>query len=527
MSKLTKTEPFGFSEVECISAEKILEEIASDGSEKSDEFSPYLKGENLDSQYNGSYVAHPHFTKCNFNGTKFIGINGIASNILDCRFKEAEFRDCGMAFSDFSETHFTENTVLNNCGCTDCSFLCAGFQDIFSEGSVFDRSFFINTSFENVTFRHCSFEDALFQNATIKCCDLIHANLEYASFHNSTAEDVNFPFWGILRAFGGIQLLQKFLDSTIQYTNGAKKLAAKHFLNLLPDLQAYFFKKRDYFILANINIFMGNQANALYYIMAGLKHSLEQKDFRMIRYLCRLASANHFFTSKELQQLYQALVTNSQISLMNDHQYQLYLREIVQIKRQLIDNPFSRPQMVIACSTNLDPQDYEGLASFLRLFASTAQRELPQCSYYYAVRHNSPPTIEYFLSDILPNLYKFISAIHLSLWGVTHGFATFQKLLVLRSKRISTTYDKKTLEARVRHTELENTLLEEQIINQKLMNKKLEQEIHASEKKKPILLTDEHTSVSDIGKKVKTISFTIQSVDPAAVPLRNYTFTAS
>lgn len=527
MSELTKTEPFGFSEVEYISAEKILEEIASDGSEKNDEISPYLEGKDLDSQYNGSYVAHPRFRKCNFNGTKFIGINGIASNILDCRFKEVEFRDCGMAFSDFSETHFTENTVLNNCGCTDCSFLGADFRDVFLEGSVFDRSFFINAEFENVTFRHCSFENALFQNACLKSCDLIHANLEYASFRNTTVEAVNFPFWGILRAFGGIQMLQKFPDSTIQYTDGAKKLEAKRFLSLLPDLQAYFFKRGDYFILANINIFMGNQTDALYYIMVGLKHSLEQRDFRMIRYLCRLASVNHFFTSKELQQLYQALVANSQISLMNDHQYQLYLREITEIKRLLIDNPFSRPQMVITYSTDLDPQDYDGLANFLRFFESMVQRELPQCSYYYSVRHNSPPAIEYFLSDILPNLYHFISVIHLSLWGTTQGFAAFQKLLDLRSKRISNAYDKKTLEARVRHEELKNELLEEQIYNQKLINKKLEQEIRASEEKKQIFLTDEHISMEDLGKRVKTINFTIQSVDPTLVPLRNYTFTVS
>lgn len=131
------------------------------------------------------------------------------------------------------------------------------------------------------------------------------------------------------------------------------------------------------------------------------------------------------------------------------------------------------------------------------------------------------------MSDILPNLYHFISVIHLSLWGTTQGFAAFQKLLDLRSKRISNAYDKKTLEARVRHEELKNELLEEQIYNQKLINKKLEQEIRASEEKKQIFLTDEHISIEDLGKRVKTINFTIQSVDPTVVPLRNYTFTVS
>lgn len=527
MGELTRIDTFDFSEAESIVAEKILEEIAFDGSPQKNDISPYLEGKDVDSQYNGSYVAHPHFKKCNFNGTNFIGINGIASNILDCRFINTEFRDCGMAFSDFSGTYFTENTTLINCSCTDCSFLDASFSDVFSEGSVFDKSYFINATFENVKFRHCSFEDVVFQNIHIKYCDLIHANLEYSSFQNSWAEAVNFPFWGILRAFGGIQMVQKFPDSTIQYTDGAKKLTANQFLTLLPELQAYFAKKNDYFILANINIFIGNQENALYYVMSGLKHCLDQSDFRMIRYLCRLASINHFFTSGELHQLYQALVTNSKISCMNDYQYQLYLKEIGEIKRQLMDNPFSMPQMIITCSTDFDPQDYIGLADFLRFFEHTIHQELPQCSYYYSVRHNSPPTLEYFVSDVLPNLYKFILVIHLSLWGMSQSLTAFQKLLDFRAKHISNTYDKKTMEARVRHEELKNKLLEEQINNQKLVNEKLEQEMRASQEKKSILLTDEYPAPMELGKRVKEINFTVKSSDPASVPLRNYTFTPS
>lgn len=527
MNDLEKRGPFYFSEVECKNAEELLQEIASDKSAGHSDNSPHLENLKFDSKYNGSSVAHPFFKKCDFDGTTFAGINGIASNILNCCFRRVEFRDSGMAFSDFSGTHFVENTTLINCSCTECSFLNAEFSDVFAEGSVFDRSYFIDTKFINTEFCHCSFEDTLFQNVNVKSCNLIHANLEYASFRNLRADESNFPFWGILRTFGGLETVRRCENSTIQYSDGAKKFTAEQFLACLMDLQPYFAQKHEYFILANINIFYGKQKDALYYIMIGLKHSLKQRDFRMVRYLCRLASTNHFFTSKELRQLYEALVTNSQISLMNDHQYQLYLREIAEIKRLLIDNPFFRPQMVITCSTEFDPEDYEGLGDFLRFFEQTIHRKLPQCSYYYSVRHNSPPVLEYFLSDILPNLYTLVNVIVFSLWGMSGGLAVFQKLTDIQAKRISNVHDKKSLEARVQRQTLENRLLEEQIHNQKLLNEKLEQELCALRKKEPVILTEDCPVPTALRGKVKEIHFTIQSSDPASIPLREYTFTAS
>lgn len=529
MEELSKINAFNFSEVEYKCAETILAEIAFDGVRKVEDNSPYWEDLDFDEQYNGSCVAHPYFNRCNFNGTKFIGINGIASHILDCYFKKVEFRDSGMAFSDFSGTHFIEKTLLINCSCTESSFLDVNFSDVFAEGSVFDKSYFINTVFERTKFCHCSFEDALFQNTLITNCDLIHANLEYANFQNVRLTAVNLPFWGILRAFGGLQTIQKYPDSTIQYADSSKRLSINRFLELLPDLQAYFAKKNEYFILANINIFLGNQKAALYYVMNGLKHSLEQRDFRMIRYLCRLASINHFFTSKELRQLYQALVANSQVSQMNDHQYQLYLREISEIKRLLIDNPFSRPQMIITCSTDIDSQDYIGLASLMQFFEQVIYRELPQCSYYYSVRHNSPPILEYFLSDLLPNLYTFASVISLALLGASSSLNIYQKMLDCQSKRLSNKFEKKTQEEKIRNVKLQNDLLESQIEHQKLVNEKLRAEITDSleSEKSSLLLTSKYQMPQELHGKVKDIRFTIQSSDPAAIPLRSYIFTAS
>jgi len=527
MSEVIRSGTLNFSDIEFKAAEAILNNMTSGSFNESDAISPYLEEMTLDASYNGSCVAHPQFKKCRFDGTKFYGINGIASNIVDCYFTNAEFKDTGMASSDFSGTHFAKNTVLNNCGCTESSFINVRFSDMFAEGCVFDRSFFIHATFENTTFCHCSFEDVLFQDVSFKNCDLIHANLEYANLQNLQLEKVNFPFWGILRSFGGLQTIQGSPDSTIQYADGTRRLTASQFLTQLPELQAYFAKKNEYFILANINIFIGNQQNALYYIMSGLKYSLDQSDFRMIRYLCKLASLNHFFTSKELRQLYQLLTTNDQISSLNNHQYQLYLREIVEIRRWLLDMPFSRPQMVITCTTELDPGDYAGLAALLKFVDQMVQQELPQCAYHYSVRHNSPPSLEWFISDVLSNLYGFISVLSVSLLGLSKGAAIIQKLLDCQAKYLENKYQKKTLATKVRQEELKTDLVEEQLRQQKLMNQKLELELKQLNKDRTVLLANEEHLPKQLQEKITAIHFTIQSTDPASVPLRSYTLTPS
>lgn len=523
MGEIIKLNAGAFSEIEYETAETILREIAFGETDRHDSVPSCMEGKSADEHFNGSCVAHPQFKRCSFRGARFDGINGIASNILDCQFRKAEFKDAGMAFSDFSGTHFMEGTTFINCGCSESNFLDVYFSDVFAEGSAFDRSFFINAAFQNTEFCHCSFEDTVFQKASFKNCNLIHANLEYADLQDCRLEQVNFPFWGALRSFGGLQAIKSSHNSTVQYADRSKLLSTVQFLERLPSIQPYFAKKHEYFPLANINIFLGNQQEALYYIMLGLKDSLEQRNFRMVRYLCKLASHNHFFTSKELRQLYEALVTNSQISCMNNHQYQLYLRELTEIKQLLVDNPFNMPQMVLTCTTALDPQDYQGLTDLLCLFEQTLHRELPQCSYYYSVRHNSPPTLEYFISDILPNLYQFASVISIALLGFSQSVAALQNVL---TKHAENKYNTKTLDERARQEKLKNDLLEEQIRNQKLMNAKLESDIK-SQKEKEASPATKPCDPKQLQGKIKAIHFTMQSSDPNSVPVREHTFTPS
>lgn len=511
-----------FSEIECEVATKMLQEIGSNILDESDDVQAVLEDKCLDEKYKGSCVYHPQYKSCKFYGTKFDGINGLASNIINCVFYKVRFRDSGMAFSDFSGSQFMKGSSFINCSFSESNFDGVLFSNVSANGSVFDRTFFTHAIIQRTYFRHCSFEDALFQNMQFENCDLIHANLEFASFHNVQSKHSNFPFLGVLKSFGGLQTIAQNPDSTIQYSEGAKVLSAKYLFDMLPNIQAYFYKKKDFFILANINIYLGRQKDALYYILLGLKSSLEQRDFRMIRYLCKLASYNHFFTNKELRQLYEALVNNSNIAEMNNHQYQIYLAEIAGIKRLLIDNPFSQPQMLITCATSLDPNDYEGLVALLRFFEQTIKRELPQCSYYYSIRHNSPPALEYFISDLLVNLYSFISTVSFFLFGVNQALSLADKIGDIRSKHLANKYKASIIDSQQQQESLKVELLKEQIRGERLKNQKQELEIAKGEKM--LWLPDNVAISQELSGKVESLHFSIQSSDPDSIPLREHTF---
>ena len=169
--------------------------------------------------------------------------------------------------------------------------------------------------------------------------------------------------------------------------------------------------------------------------------------------------------------------------------------------------------MVITCSTDIDFQDYKGLASLLQFFEQIIYRELSQCSSYYSVRHNSPPILEYSLSDLLPNLYTFASVISLAFLGASSSLNIYQKLLDCQSKRLSNELEKKTQEEKIQNMKLTNTLLETQIEHQKLENEKLRVEITdlPESEKSSLLLTSEYRMPQELHGKVKDIRFTIQS----------------
>lgn len=492
----------------------------------------HIENKTIGSDYQGQCVKQPRFFNSIFNGTNFDGIHGQSSRIINCIFNKSRFKDSGMAMSDFSSTKFYDNSSFDNCGCSKSNFTNTIFNKFIANASVFTECFFIQTIFENSNFHHCSFENSQFKKCTFEKCNLIHTTLEFATFENVQFYDVTLPFWGILKSFGLLNEIKNQKNICIKYSNMGKEISVPEFLDLLNPIQPYLYRKEEFFALANINIFLGNHDKAFYYLLLGLNKGLKERDFRTIRFLCKLASYAIFFHRDDLKKLYNAIITNSYISGMNNHEYQLYLQEAIEIKKLLLDNPFSMPQMTITCYTSFNQDDYSLWAEFIKFLETIIKKYLPNCYYYFSIRRNSPPVYEIFISDLLPNLYEF-GTFFLEFCTFSAVAIKFIDKLTNLYKEIQSAKSIKAIEANnIIKSNLENSLMQEEIRAKHIENEisilnlqKLKNELES--KKTNSVLNNENRLPNNISQQITSIKFEFHSPDEESLPLREYQVTTN
>lgn len=502
-----------FTKIEQNIAEDLLKEFAPNELVYSTSTRSHpIENKKFDKNFCGRLVRQPQFRNCTFTEVDFSGIDGTASGWINCKINNSLFKDAGMNYSDFSGSHFLLDTRIINTGCSECNFTNTLFQNSVCDGTTFDRSFFINSIIKDCKFTHCSFIDGTFRNTAIENTVLTQASLEYATFQNITwGDNTILPFWGILKSYNGLDSIKKTQNKVyIQASINGSKILCERFIEMLNDLQPYFWKRKDFFVLANINIFLGHQKTALKYMLEGLRYSLDNRDFRMIRHLCELAANNHFFTREQLHLLYNILTSNDTLLKMNDHEYQIYIDELDTIKRLLIDNPYSMPQMVITYKTDYPDDTYEYLFCLVNFIEKSIKKYLPQASYYFTVHRNSPPTAEIFLSDTLINLYYFFVATT-PLLIITAGKALSGLKSLLETQGID-------LDNKIKRKELERKDLE--IEHMRLENEKLRQELNKSNHQNKL---DNDQSKEDILlENICSVSFKIKSVNTDEVPIREF-----
>lgn len=154
-------------------------------------------------------------------------------------------------------------------------------------------------------------------------------------------------------------------------------------------------------------------------MMFGLHYCLGNRNFRMLRYLCKLASRNHFFTKKQLRQMYDTLRYHEGTHSMTHHEYQVFLFEMDGIKKLLIDRPFDASQMTITIKTGISSDDMDSAAAVLAVINKAIETYAPQASTHVTMRHNSPFIFEIFSSDSVTTLYNLLVQLSIVFYGET------------------------------------------------------------------------------------------------------------
>ncbi|MCB2189742.1 MAG: pentapeptide repeat-containing protein [Deltaproteobacteria bacterium] len=428
----------GFSSVELAHAKTILRQLDPETFDALDYYGIQANDQQYGTNFNGSKINKCHFKKCIFKEVDFLGTTGASSSFKNCVFKNCNITNACFDFADFSGSEFVAEDKIGDIsasGFAHANLSRVKLNGISISACSFENSYFKNAVICDCSLKHCSFENASFEDTSFKSLDLSRTSLDFSTMNRITFRKVTLSPIGILHSFGGLYEVERNAENvTFKFPSSNVELTYADLISKLEGMQAFFFYVKDFFALSALNIYFGNHDQAYQYLGMGLVHSLNYRDFRMIGYYCKLASLNHFFTKRQLINLYNNLRSSSINETMTSHEYNVYLYEMDRIKRMLIDNPFGLPQMKISLITNIDSKEITLISEILEYLDKTIEEYLPQGSKHITLQHNSPFQFEIFLSDSLVTLYECALALSTGLFGLTTFIAKIQKMVTEHHK---------------------------------------------------------------------------------------------
>ncbi len=441
--------------------------------------------------------------KSNYSGSQFSFSNGIhISDDLssknnrrayynNCFFDKAILRETGFVGGIFKKTKFEDcvmdNTNFQSCDFINCDFLSS--SETFTESTTFDHSFFDHCNlshmrfhgagFTNVVmedcylnrcrFRSTSFENAVFKNTMFDHVRFGSLNLEYAHFENIHFDTVTLPFPSIPYIFNGLQYLVNTSDK-VRITSALStnhKMSRDEYLELLPKLEIYYSGTKNYFPLANIFLARQKAEEAKSAVILGIKMALMMYNYRLIKYLCFLLCENELFSYYERSDLYSYISSNAsehQFLPAIHYSFERYDAEI----RNLLLNYSLEARMCLTIRTNIETEESEKVAFFLKLVEDISNISENPIKYYIDVRHSCP--YDFFITFLCnPNNIIVLCAF---CYSVFSGVSSLYKKVL---ENISLTLDvkKKNQELKVMEKDAELKTLEIEQKKQEIEKKRV------------------------------------------------------
>ncbi len=536
MALIKQKDLLSFSNTELLHSEEVLKKFGIKRFSNSDYYSSIAIGKEYHKADQNVVYKKLKNLECHFYDIYFDGTDASGSILIDCTLNECKIRNAGFTRSDFTQSKFiSANSSLEiiNSSFDESNFIYCTMNGLKVEGCSFTNTTFEDAHIVDCSFRYYNFEASTFKNARLENVNLIAAGIDFAEFSGTKVKNAILSLWGILWSFGGLEMVRDFPDEVKIGLPGSKEfMSGNELLKQLKELEAHFYYKKDYFSLVNINIFLGDQEKAFLYLQEGLVYLLKIKNFKMIRFLCKLASENHFFTKKQLSDLYYVLQSDSVLQRMSSYEYKNYLFEMNFIKGLLIDNPFGWPQMIIKLSTNIDNEERNNLQKLLTYIDSVLKIHAPQANHLITIRHNSPFFLEIINSDSLNNIYNFAINFLLGIWGnipeINALIMSVMNIKKLLSEKSAYNKELKKQEIEMKKMELKNLQLNNELLVKKkeaadLQKELLQLEVQGKKNKLEETHSNNEISVSfsdncipsviipkELSKRILIVSFSVR-----------------
>lgn len=322
-------------------------------------------------------------------------------------FNHCKFWDCSMEMSDFEFCNFEhcefKSKLKISASFNNSTFFETEFHHVTFDSALLTGCFFHKCIFDDVTIAYTTMENALFQECTFQDVDLQELNMDYVELINPSMKNVILPLAQIPYMFGCLQYLMNTNDEVTIVGAQSNSVTKQEYLSeVLPLLIEYFTEKKNYFPVANIYISQGKGSKAFRFLVEGMAEAVAQRDFRMIKFYCKLISNNDVFPRKVLHDFYNKLC---RLLPSNNAETMSYIKNIGEIKYLLFDKS-SKNSLHITFLTNFYSKEIDKVACVIsRLFkiakmeSSTNPNDVE-----LILSENSPLLIEADISGNIDNL---------------------------------------------------------------------------------------------------------------------------
>lgn len=354
-------------------------------------FPKYMAGKRYTKPLNKLRIQNSHFQNCQFP-TPVIRTNASGSRMEKCTFEKNHMENSSLQFSSLHECRFDS-----------CNVNGSNFSNCFMDAVVFDHNTFIGTNFLRTKFRDCriiggeilssSFEFAEFENTYFEDLRLANLSMEYSEFNNVVMKDVILPFAQLPFIFGGLDYIMTTKDPIAVSADMGEihSISVDEYINTFEDWKVFFYKRELYFPLANILLAQEKKEEALEAILSGILMMINHSDYRMLKYLCKLAAAHQSVTKTECKMLYSRihdLVLRMNQSPAQQYSYEIHMNDI---KNILVENPKSESRLYLSVKTNILTEQQQILYQLIGFIENTLD-----CSVFgltaktISIRHDSP-----------------------------------------------------------------------------------------------------------------------------------------
>ena len=339
------------------------------------------------------------YEECTFDNCVFEAVGLSGTHFFSCDLDDCIFNDSNMQFCEFSRGSKLRgvNTTadISNSNLSQSMFCDCILENVRFKSTTISQARFINTTFRDVSWDSCTLQDDVFDNITMQDISLVGCNLEYSYFNNVTFKgEAALPFHQIPYAFGLLEYLRHYPDEIKvgSLSMEGELISAGEYMEVLPDLFAYYLDMEEYFPAINIALFYKEHERVEGLIDAGIQCYIHSNDFRKIKSICRLIANSPAYDRHYMTQLFFKLVEYYNIVGVSEYERYQYSLHINEIKKILTGFDDAVPTAQLYLKTNITSADVDKLGGFCHFMEEClGDYGISNEQYFLELRHNSDP----------------------------------------------------------------------------------------------------------------------------------------